>query len=608
VPLGEEFSHSLVVKVDGQVLPDAVEALMVSGYVEDSSLLPDVFVLRFSDDAVSVLEDGGFRIGSAVQLLVQSSGPGGPVPLLTGEVTALETEVSAEGTHTVVRGFDKSHRLLRGRRVEAYLNVSAADIARTVARRAGLAAGTINHQGPVLEHVAQDGVSDWDFLCRLAEEAGASFTVVNGALDFAAPPDSSTAPSGEDGSRQDPLVIERGVNLLALRAGVTAADQVPQVEVRGWDVAGKRELVAVAPASTPSATLTEADPATLAGTFGSPAFVTPYSTLGEQGRCTAAAQSLAAHLAGGFAELEGTVRGNPSLRAGTPVALVNVGKPFEGSYTLTMTRHEFTPELGYLTSFAVSGGSERSLYGLAAGATGARTPTLPGVVSAIVTDLKDPDHFGRVKVRFPVMSGDYESWWARTVQPGAGASRGAMVLPEVGDEVLVAFGQNSFQQPYILGGLYNGQDKPDKALSVHVNSTDGKVTRRSFTSRTGMLVEFIESPQGEQLTLSTNAGSQLISLVQGRQPAVKIVSEGPLDVTAKQDVTVTSTTGNVKITGTNVVIEAKANLDLKGATVKVTGQGAAEMQAAAVKVAGQATAELSASAVTTVRGGIVRIN
>jgi uncharacterized protein involved in type VI secretion and phage assembly len=183
-----------------------------------------------------------------------------------------------------------------------------------------------------------------------------------------------------------------------------------------------------------------------------------------------------------------------------------------------------------------------------------------------------------------------------------------MVLPEVGDEVLVAFGQNSFQQPYILGGLYNGQDKPDKALSVHVNSTDGKVTRRSFTSRTGMLVEFIESPQGEQLTLSTNAGSQLISLVQGRQPAVKIVSEGPLDVTAKQDVTVTSTTGNVKITGTNVVIEAKANLDLKGATVKVTGQGAAEMQAAAVKVAGQATAELSASAVTTVRGGIVRIN
>ena len=55
-------------------------------------------------------------------------------------------------------------------------------------------------------------------------------------------------------------------------------------------------------------------------------------------------------------------------------------------------------------------------------------------------------------------------WWARTVQPGAGKDRGAAGLPEVGDEVLVAFAQGDLEHPYVLGGLYNGMDKPTGRL------------------------------------------------------------------------------------------------------------------------------------------------
>ncbi len=160
----------------------------------------------------------------------------------------------------------------------------------------------------------------------------------------------------------------------------------------------------------------------------------------------------------------------------------------------------------------------------------------------------------------------------------------------------------------MLGGLYNGKDQPDKQWSDHVNDTDGSVQRRAWCSRTGMSVEFVETPQEERLTVSSNGGAQRITLVQKAAKGIQIVSEGPLELTAKekvtinaqQDVAVSTSGGNVdlkgmdlKVQGSNVTIEAKAALELKGATVKVAGQG---------------TAELSASGVTTVRGSLVKIN
>jgi len=608
MPLGEEHGSTLVVEVNGGQLPADVMATLVHGYVDDSSNVPDMFVLRFTDEQATVLSKGGFTIGAPVRLLVQTTGPGGPELLLTGEVTTLETEVSGHGLHTVVRGLDKSHRLFRGRRVEAYVQSTRSDIARKVAQRAGLSAGKIDGGGPVLKHVTQDGVTDWEFLRRLAFENGCNVAVVDGKLDFAPPTPASEAPSGSQGSREDPLVLERGVNLTALRATVTSADQVAEVEVRGWDMSTKDKVVAIAPAATVSAKLPETDPVALAKKFSSPRFITPFTTFDQQKQVDAAAKSLSEHLAGGFAELEGTVRGNPKMRSGKAVALVNVGKPFEGRYTLSGTRHEFSPDQGYQTSFVVSNESERSLYGLAAGAYGVPDAPLSGVVSAIVTDVKDPDKLGRVKVKFPVLSDTYESWWARVVQLGAGAKRGTVWLPEINDEVLVAFSQDSMQQPFVIGGLFNGKDKPDKSWDDHVGATDGKVNRRAMVSRTGMLVEFLESPQGEQVNVSTNNGSQRISLVQKNQAAIQVISEGPVEVTAKKDITVSTANGNVSIKGMKVAIEASQDLELNGMNVKVTGKASVDTKAPTVKVAGDATAEVSGGATTTIKGGLVRIN
>ena len=81
-----------------------------------------------------------------------------------------------------------------------------------------------------------------------------------------------------------------------------------------------------------------------------------------------------------------------------------------------------------------------------------------------------------MRLRFPWLDDTYVSGWARTVQAGAGKDRGALVLPEVGDEVLVVFEQGDFRRPYVLGGLYNGMDQPSPQGIPAVDGGKGRST------------------------------------------------------------------------------------------------------------------------------------
>ena len=286
---GEETSSRLLVEIDGAALAPDVVAKMSSATVDDSLSVPDMFVLRFLDDGASVLEKAHIKIGSTVRLRIQLGGSSTPTVLLKGEVTGLETDLSAMGTRTVVRGYDMSHRLFRGRRVEAYVDTKPGDIARKAASRVGLSAGQIDNLGSVHKHVSQDGVNDWAFLSRLGAQVGAVVAVVDGALDFRKPTAAQGAPA--DGrSRENPLILEKGVNLISLRASVTAADQVPQVQVRSWDVATKKAVVASADAGTTSATVDGVEPKRLAALFKSPPWVETRPAMPDHAACQAMAK------------------------------------------------------------------------------------------------------------------------------------------------------------------------------------------------------------------------------------------------------------------------------------------------------------------------------
>ncbi|MDQ1501299.1 MAG: hypothetical protein QOI86_4639, partial [Actinomycetota bacterium] len=159
----EQHTNKFRIEVDGAPLADAVDSTLVSAFVDDSLNLPDMFQLAFRDPTRTALEQGRFRIGSEVTVSVVSEATPGGEKLVRGEVTALEAEFDSGGTMTVVRGYDPSHRLFRGRTTETYTNVTYADIARTVAGRAGLDIGRIDPASTVHAHVAQGNVDDWTF-------------------------------------------------------------------------------------------------------------------------------------------------------------------------------------------------------------------------------------------------------------------------------------------------------------------------------------------------------------------------------------------------------------------------------------------------------------
>ena len=119
-----------------------------------------------------------------------------------------------------------------------------------------------------------------------------------------------------------------------------------------------------------------------------------------------------------------------------------------------------------------------------------------------------------MKLTFPWLSDDYVSDWARTVQPGAGKDRGAMVLPEVGDEVLVAFEQGDIRRPYVLGGLYNGVDTPQAGGPIDdVDGGSGAINRRSLVSRRGHRIDLLdEDGRTEGITLATGDGKLQLTL------------------------------------------------------------------------------------------------
>ena len=579
-----QISNAFTISVDGTPLPADLEPLLVSADVDDSLNLPDLVILRFRDADRTVLTKANIRIGAKLVLAATSKASTTPEPLITAEVTALEAEFDATGTFTVVRGYDPAHRLFRGRRTETYTQVTASDVATKVAQRAGITLGTVDSTSTVFDHVSQAGVSDWEFLDGLAREIGHEVAVKDGKFEFRAPKPATGAPPPQS-EQAEPLLLRQGTDLVRFRAVVTSAEQVKEVQVRGWDVARKAALVGTAPAKTQAAQLTGPGvaPPDLAKTFGDPVYVATDVPYRGQAEVDAAAKALSEQIAGASAEFEGTARGNPKIRAGSAIAIDNLGAPFDGKYVVTSSRHAYDQTTGYTTHFAVTGRQERSLFGLASG-SGARR-TMNGVAIAQVSDARDPQHQGRVKLTFPWLSDDYVSDWARTVHAGAGKDRGCYVLPEVGDEVLVAFEQGDVRRPYVVGGLFNGVDTPKTGPVDDVDGGSGAINRRSLVSRRGHRIDLLDQDgRKEGIALATGDGKHTFT-IDAVGSAVTLNTDGSVTIEAKNGITVDAKTSSLALKGGDVSITATTGLTLDGGPqVKISGSGQVAVTGGVIKL------------------------
>jgi uncharacterized protein involved in type VI secretion and phage assembly len=193
---------------------------------------------------------------------------------------------------------------------------------------------------------------------------------------------------------------------------------------------------------------------------------------------------------------------------------------------------------------------------------GEKSSKFYGVVIGIVTNNKDPQNLGRVRVKFPWLSDDHESGWARIATPMAGPSRGIYYLPEANDEVLVAFEHGDIQFPYVLGALWNGVDKPP------TNNADGKNNIRVIHSRSGHLIRLDDTAGDEKVEIIDKTGGNSIT-VKSSDNSLTITCKGKLKLHADAGVEITSNT-DVKIqANTTMTVQASAQLTVKGSVVNI---------------------------------------
>jgi uncharacterized protein involved in type VI secretion and phage assembly len=200
-----------------------------------------------------------------------------------------------------------------------------------------------------------------------------------------------------------------------------------------------------------------------------------------------------------------------------------------------------------------------------------------GVAAGIVTNNQDPEGLGRVKVKFPWLSEDNESDWVRIATFMAGPDRGSFFLPEVDDEVLVAFEHGDINRPFVIGALWNGVDKPPES------NRDGKNNVRKIRSRSGHEIIFNDNGAAgqEKVEIHTNGGHKIVLDDSAGQAKIEIVDRGG------------SNTITIDSMQNAITIESGLQLKIKSQTIEIEADG---------------MMTLKAGATLTIQGALVRIN
>jgi phage baseplate assembly protein V len=190
-----------------------------------------------------------------------------------------------------------------------------------------------------------------------------------------------------------------------------------------------------------------------------------------------------------------------------------------------------------------------------------------GVMQALVVDNKDPLGEGRVRLTYPWLNQSMETEWCRVLQLYAGNGYGSFFVPEEKDEVLVACVHGDLNEAIVLGGLYNGKDKPaskreesparDEKLFrtkgehqlLFVDTDDKKkIELKSSDSQSVTLDDqgkklVVDTGGGQSITLDKNGGSITISTKGGQE--IKLDGSGSITISGKMSIKLDASTVDI---------------------------------------------------------------
>ncbi len=550
MPVASLLVDRCTLKFGGTDAPDGMLELIEEVIVEDNLNLPTVMTVMLSDLGLEWIDHASLAVGTELEVLIGEDDDRKRVGI--GEIVALELEQRPGTSRVVIQAFDRSHRLHRGRHVRTFQEMSDGDIVSRIASDAGLQTD-IDGADAQHDYLIQDNQTDYAFLAERALLTGLELSVDDETIRFRKP-----EPEGE------PVELAWDSGLLSFSVRMSAADQVSEVEVRGWDPKQKEAI-----SSTVSDSDTAPDNGVDAGQIRSSAFGQATALMTDLPvRDTSEAEALGHaaldHVTSGIVRADGVAHGDPAIRAGSRVKVTGFGERLSGTYDVTSTIHSIVPGVGYETRFAVRGRRRGTLIELASG--GVRSdPRRLGPVIGIVTNVKDEDNEGKVKVRFPWLSDSEESAWARLASPMAGPDRGLQLVPERDDEVVVLFERGDPNRPIVIGSLWNGVDATP--LGGDAISGDGAVQQRMLKTRIGHTILLDDSDSSKSIVITDSAGNKMTW--DAANSKIEIESQGDLNVTASGDLKV-SATGTLKLEGQGVELSASGgNVTIKGTQIKL---------------------------------------
>lgn len=582
-------------KVEGTPISEDVVGDLLEVVVDHSLHLPSMFSIKLHNHDMKWLQDETFREGKKVEI---SYGESPAQKLLSGKIEALEPDLNQDAPTLVVRGFDLSHGLYRGLMRRAFNNVKDCDLVRQLAREASLNPSDVDDTPEVHEYVYQNNQTNAEFLLERASRVGYELWVEDDKLHFHAP---RTAGS--------PVRIEWGVNLRSFRPRLSTAQQVNEVEVRGWNPKTKEQVVgrATRGAGSPQIGISQPGADVARAAWGEAKYAVVDQFVRSAAEAEKMAQSVLDELASSFVEADGMVDGNADIRAGKQVEVAGVGPRFNGTYYVTQAVHHWTKELGLKSNFSISGRRDRGVISLIKDVAPQRRDRMTGLAVGLVDNNKDPDEMGRVRVKFPWLSDTDVSTWARISAPMAGNDRGFLYLPEVGDEVLVGFELGDVHRPFIVGGLWNGKDKPPMNASQAVGG-NGAVNKRVLKSRSGHIVTLDDTDGSEAITIVDKTGNNKI-VINSSNNSMEIKVDGDLSIEAKGKISLKAMQGVDMNSQTDFKIAGTSGLDMSSqAQVKVSGTAGAEISSPAQTKVSGSMVDVSGSATVQVTGGLIKLN
>lgn len=459
------------IELCGEPLSDAAAATLEDVRVQHRLSQPSLCELTFLVHRDRVADLQNLAAGSNMRLTL----PGRSECLFDGEITALQYSYEPAHNQSLrVRCYDKLNRLRKRQPVRVHVQVTPADLAREMVADLGLTVSA-DEEGPLSLSLIQFRQSDLEFLVGLSQRFGLYLTLRGDVLYLT-----------DLRGMGDTVALELGKTLLEARLEINAEPACRSVVAKGWD------------ASRVEIHESRAESAAIGREVSAEA---PPDRFGSTGECTLANEVLpddrhATRVAQAELDLRrarevtlwGTAEGDTHLMPGTQVQVSGVASGLEGQYVLTSVTHHLNRRSGFVSEISTAPPAfEKARRGISA-------------TWATVTNVDDPEGLGRIRASLPAF-GEIETDWMTVMAPGAGAGKGFVFLPDVGDQVLVLFVGDEEVQGIVLGGLYGTRNPGDYGVE------DGGIRRFAFGTPGGQRIKLDDT--GQSIRLENKGGSFL---------------------------------------------------------------------------------------------------